>query len=125
MHFFVILIPSRDAWSMAEMLWRSVHEYLFIIMQTYSIFSSDDDSESLPDLSPLAGSSLFTDNGNEIELENSVNIPVPMHDNNVTFDRSIIMEDEHSLHEGSSSSDSVDLDDLHENGYIQQYEGVK
>ena len=49
-------------------------------MQTYSIFSSDDDSESLPDLTTPAGSSVFTDNGNEIELENSVNIPVPVHD---------------------------------------------
>ena len=24
--------PSRDAWSMAEMLWQSVHEYLFIYL---------------------------------------------------------------------------------------------
>ena len=94
-------------------------------MQTYSIFSSDDDSESVPDLSPPAGSSVFTDNGNEIELENSVNIPVPVHNDNVAFDRNIIMEDKDSLHEGSSSSDSVDMDDLHENGYIHQYEGVK
>ena len=93
-------------------------------MQTYSIFSSDNDSESLPDLSTPAGSSVFTDNGNEIELENSVNIPVPVHDYNVAFDRNIIMEGEDCLHEGSSS-DSVDMDDLHENGYIHQYEGVK
>ena len=35
------------------------------------------------------------------------------------------MKDQDSLHECSSDSlDSVDTDDLHENGYIQQYEGV-
>ena len=68
---------------------------------------------------------MFTDNGNEIELENSVNIPVPVHDYIVAFDRNIIMEGEDSLHEGSSSSNSVDMDDLHENVYIHQYEGVK
>ena len=95
------------------------------MLQTYSIFNSDDDSESLSDLCPPSGSSSFTDNGNEIELENSVNIPVLVHDDNVAFDRSTITEDEDSLLEGSSSSDSVDMDDLHENGYIQQYEGVK
>ena len=45
-----------------------------------------------------------------------------LHDDNVAFDRSIIIENEDSLHEGSSSSDSVDMDDLHEMGTFNNIE---
>ena len=88
----------------------------------------DDDSESFLELHlPI---DLFTDTGNEVDVVNSVNIP--MHDENAVDEI-----DEIDCLEGSSSTPSTAEiadsnvnnmeDDLDENEgvqYIQQYEGV-